>query len=76
MIYKHHDIKVYEGVEAQLHAFVTLALDGEESNSLSRPCYLRELWPKLGAFRAKPGSCGKNEWMGFSRDSSPDSSVV
>jgi hypothetical protein len=38
MIYnKHHDIKVYEEVEAQFHAFLTLALDGEASDLLSRP---------------------------------------
>jgi hypothetical protein len=43
-------------VEAQFHAFLTLALDGEASDLLSRPWYLRE---ELGALQGKPGSCGE-----------------
>jgi len=46
-------------VEAQLHAFLTLSLDGEGSDLRSRPWYLQE---ELGALQGTPGSCGEKKW--------------
>jgi hypothetical protein len=50
-------MKAYWGVEAQLHAFLTLALDGGEwSASRPRPLYPRERAPRTHWIRGWVGS--------------------
>jgi hypothetical protein len=41
-LFKHHGMKTYGGMEAQLHAFLTAALDADASSALRHGCFTPE----------------------------------